>query len=176
VTTTPYQHCPRCGSTLEPDLDFCTNCGEPRVPYAPPPPAPYRAAPDTARLPNNSPPSQLPVRYEAPPHQWMQPVATPAPLPYAPQYYPPGRRQVSVGLCVLVSFLWTGAGFFFIPDRVATGLVLVLCTLFFVVMGIAFTGLTAGFGGICVLPLALAWWFGILIWTYRSAERYNRGA
>jgi hypothetical protein len=96
--------------------------------------------------------------------------------PYGYPYQPVGRRQVNVGLCVLVSFLWTGAGFFFIPDRVGTGLALVLCTLVIVVCGILFTSVTFGFGGLCVFPVGLAWWFGVLMCTYKSAERYNRGA
>lgn len=175
-------NCSRCGEPFEPDCDFCTNCGAAKDHAAHPrPPAPYQWA-EGPRAPDpphrfDAPPQQLQVQY-IPPAQW-HPAANAqyAQHPAAGyQYRPAGRKQVNVGLCVLLSFLWTGAGFFFIPDRVGTGLLLVLCTLAIVAFGTIFSSVTFGFGAICMLPVGLAWWFSILMWTYKSADRYNRGA
>jgi hypothetical protein len=107
------------------------------------------------------------------PQSYALQTVVPAPV-YA--YQPVARKPVNTGVCVLVSFLWTGAGFFFIPDRVPLGLGLVLCTAVMTVFIIFGTGLTGGVGACCALPIGFAWWFGILMWTYKDAERYNRGA
>jgi hypothetical protein len=157
-------HCHQCGFPVEEDCDFCPNCGT------------RGQQQNLARNSNYQ--TSLPVQYIPPPPPSYPQQYTPQAMAPAHGYafQPIERRQINTGLCVLMSFLWTGAGFFFIPDRVPIGLVLVLCTAaigLFIIFG---AGLTGGVGACCTLPIGFVWWFGILTWTYKDAERYNRGA
>ncbi len=85
------------------------------------------------------------------------------------------RKEVNPGLCTLVSFLWTGAGFLLIPDRVTVGIIVAVgATIFHFVIN--FIGaLFFGVGLICTVPISLAVHAGIIFWTYQDALRYNRG-
>ncbi|MBS1807718.1 MAG: zinc ribbon domain-containing protein [Acidobacteria bacterium] len=164
--------CTSCGANNPDSASFCTTCGA--MPVVQPT---NRSRNPPASEPLPAPPS--PYEYEPGKNlrqtgQHSQPSITYAPQPLMTSSSSTARQPINVGLCMLLSFLWTGAGFFFIPDRITHGIILAATTGVIVVVSILII-LFTGIGVCCTVPLGLVWWISILIWTYKEADRYNRG-
>ncbi len=102
----------------------------------------------------------------------QQPVSPVIPVGFQPVR--PAAR-VDPGICLLISFIWTGAGFFLIPDRVTLGIVLAICApVFYFVINFLGT-LLFGIGLICTIPITIGIHIGIMIWTYNTAKAYAEG-
>jgi hypothetical protein len=81
--TTGSFYCPRCGTLVDADCDFCTNCGaQKRQPapqaYETPPPRPWMAEPEPARAPPPHSSGALAAAQYAPPPQVHHVVYQPA--------------------------------------------------------------------------------------------------
>ena len=77
---------------------------------------------------------------------------------------------------MLVSFLWPGAGLFFVPDRIPMGIIFSLASILIHIVIILIGAVLWGVGIIfCSLPLLLLFRAGMMFWTYKEAERYNQG-
>lgn len=161
---TQPQYCAGCGTLIEADCDFCTNCGAPKPMSS------------SALVPSSQPYSQSPMQYAAPDPQ-PQYVATayPAPPVYGYPYHPAQRKQVSIVLCVLLSLLFTGAGYLLIPTRTDTGVKMVICTLVMIFVSGIFITITFGFGLLLVVPFQLVYVVVVLLKTVSAAQAYNRG-
>lgn len=150
----------------------------PNNPMGYPPPGNYPAGNYPPPNPYNQPPNPY---NQQPPNPYNQPP----PNPYMPQVQinmgqppygaPLNRPQVSVGLCAVLSFFWSGAGFFLIPDRVGLAVGLVIATLVLFTVMIVANLATIGFGVFCTAPIGFTYWLGLLIWNIVDAQNYNQG-
>lgn len=196
--------CSNCGATLSASGPQSSGSGSSQ-PYGSPsggyppgspgdyPPTSYGNYPPPGNYPPSYPPPggyQPPNPYQQqPPNPYNQappnPYGQPPPNPYAPQVQinmgqpvylvQPNRPQVSVGLCAVLSFFWSGAGFFLIPDRVGLAVVLVICTVIFNSFLLITNIGTAGLGLFCTFPIWLTYWLAIMIWNIIDAQNYNQG-
>jgi hypothetical protein len=160
------QYCTQCAVPNDDAAKFCRGCGQTLTgsgrlgsDYAP-----YESSLGQVRqAPEVIPPPALT------PQRPVPAFASPNPV----QAY---RQQVNPGVCVLVSFLWTGAGLFFVPDRVALGIILA-CGVQLVFFVLHFFGaIIWGIGLLCTIPLHIIVHFSVMFITYQSAVRYNAAA
>src|SRR5262249_29000380 len=111
--------CPSCGTANSEVSHNCQSCSAPlpvaRQPESYPQYDPYGRP---QNYPQQYPPQQQYQQQPIPMAVPMMPV-----VPIVPVFV---RPPVNSGVALLLSFLWTGAGFFMIPDRIGLGIALVI--------------------------------------------------
>lgn len=135
--------CPNCGVSVPESARFCVTCGKPIAEVQPTPPQPQYAPP-----------------------AYAQPGY--APYPYVQPYQGYGRvaGERSVGLAVVLSFLWTGLGQLY-NHETAKGVLFFVLILVLAVVAVLFWWLCFP-----VFPYLIFWMYGMYD-AYVRAQEYN---